>query len=123
MIKEVKITEGMHWANVVEEIESTVEDTGMIVRVGSADGEYGMSWEDFKLVAWDIEYHLEGGFCALATDLVVVLNDGSWYEQDKSSGFFYHRWAPTKKLGKPFEKLVGQEFSIKELNTDDKADV
>lgn len=34
MIKEVKIPDGMQWANIVDEIETTVEDTGMIIWVG-----------------------------------------------------------------------------------------
>lgn len=125
MIKEVKVPDGMQWANVVDEIESTVEDTGMIVRVGSAnDDRWGMSWNDFKRAFWDTEYRLEGGFCALAADLVVVLSDGSWYEQDKTNGHFYHRMAPTKWLGKPFDKIVGQgTSSLWELNADDKANV
>lgn len=116
-------TADTNWANLVDEIESVVEDTGMIVRVGSAnDDRWGMSWNDFKRAFWDTEYRTYGGpqagYCGLVKDLVVVLDDGSWYEE-ADNGHFYHRWAPTKKLGKPFSKIVGQSSSLEELNTDD----
>ncbi|MEE6636921.1 hypothetical protein [Limosilactobacillus pontis] len=125
MIKQVKIPDDMQWANLVDEIESAVEDTSMIAWVGSEDGHYGMLWEDFKSVARDVEYRLKGGYCALAGDLVVKLTDGTWYEQGKIDGHFYHREVPTLKPDfKPFTVLVGQEYStIAELNADDKADV
>ena len=44
----VKIPEKMQadaeWANLVDEIETVVEDTDMIIWVGSADGRYAMPW-------------------------------------------------------------------------------
>ncbi|MEE6638577.1 hypothetical protein PS376_03300 [Limosilactobacillus pontis] len=125
MTQQVKIPKRMQeaaeWANLVDEIESAVEDTGMIAWVGSADGHYGMNWRDFKNDAYDIEYRLHGGYCALAGDLVVKLSDGTWYEQGKIDGHFYHREVPTLKPDfKPFTVLVGQEYStIAELNGDD----
>ena len=48
MIKEVKVPDGMQWANIVDEIEITVEDTGMIIWVGSADGRYAMPWGSLR---------------------------------------------------------------------------
>lgn len=124
MIKEVKVPDGMQWANIVDEIESTVEDTGMIIWVGSADGRYAMPWGQFKSMFYDTEYRVQGGYCALASDLVVAMDDGSWYEQ-ADNGYFYHRWPPQLQPGfKPFEKVTGQDSSsLEELDADDKADV
>lgn len=106
------------WANLVDEIETAVEDTSMIAWVGSADGHYAMTWRGFKSVAYGTEYQLQGGHYALAGDLVVKLNDGTWYEQDKSNGFFYHRQVPSLNPDfKPFTVLVGQGYSsLEELN-------
>ena len=113
-----KMKEAAEWANLVDEIEMAVEDTSMIAWVGSADGHYAMTWRDFKSVAYGTEYQLQGGRYALAGDLVVKLSDGTWYEQDKTNGFFYHRQVPTLKPGfKPFVVLVGQRYSsLEELN-------
>lgn len=125
MTQQVKIPAKMQadteWANLVDEIEMAVEDTGMIAWVGSADGRYAMTWRDFKNAAYDVEYRLHGGYCALAGDLVVKLSDGTWYEQDKIDGHFYYRETPILKPGfKPFTVLTGQEYSnIAELNGDD----
>lgn len=77
-----------------------------------------MPWGQFKAMFHDTEYRVQGGYCALASDLVVAMDDGSWYEQ-ADNGYFYHRWAPTKKLGKSFSKIVGQSSSLEELNVDD----
>lgn len=120
MIKEVKIPDGMQWANIVDEIESTVEDTDMILWVGSSNGRYAMPWDSFKSAFYDTEYRVQGGYCALASDLVVMMDDGSWYEQ-ADNGYFYHRWPPQLKLSfKPFSKVVGQgSSSLEELNEDD----
>ena len=113
-----KMKEAAELANLVDEIEMAVEDTSMIAWVGSADGHYAMTWRDFKSVAYGTEYQLQGGRYALAGDLVVKLSDGTWYEQDKTNGFFYHRQVPTLKPGfKPFVVLVGQRYSsLEELN-------
>lgn len=123
MTQQVRIPAKMQadaeWANLVDEIEAAVEDTSMIAWVGSEDGHYGMLWEDFKSVARDVEYRLKGGYCALAGDLVVKLSDGTWYEQDKANGFFYHRQVPTLKPGfKPFTAMTGYR-SLEELNAED----
>lgn len=116
-----KMQEAAEWANLVDEIETAVEDTSMIVWVGSADGHYGMTWRDFKNDANGIEYRLHGGYCALAGDLIVKLSDGTWYEQDKIDGHFYHHKRPTLDPDfKPFTVLVGQGYSsLAELNGDD----
>lgn len=123
MTKQVKtpkrMQEAAEWANLVDEIETAVEDTSMIAWVGSADGHYAMAWRDFKSVAYGTEYRLRGGFCGLATDLAVKLSDGTWYEQDKTNGFFYHRQVPILKPGfKPFTVMTGYG-SLEELNAED----
>lgn len=120
MIRQVKIPDEMQWAKLVDEIEATVEDTSMICWVGSSDGRYAMTWRSFKSLFCDTEYRVQGGYCALASDLVVVLTDGSWYEQDKTNGYFYHRWPPALQPDfRPFEIVTGQgSSSMAELNTD-----
>ena len=120
MIRQVKIPDEMQWAKLVDEIEATVEDTSMICWVGSADGHYAMTWKSFKSLFYDTEYRVQGGYCALASDLVVAMDDGSWYEQ-ADNGYFYHRWPPQLQPGfRPFEKATGQgSSSLEELNVDD----
>lgn len=120
MIKEVKVPDGMQWANVVDEIETTIEDTDAILWVGSADGHRAITWKRFKRLFHDAEYHVQGGYCALASDLVVVMDDGSWYEQ-ADNGYFYHRWSPQlQPVFRPFEKVTGQgSSSLEELNSYD----
>lgn len=122
MIKEVKIPDGTQWANIVDEIETTVEDTGMIIWVGSADGRYAMPWGQFKAMFYDTEYRVQGGYCALASDLVVAMDDGSWYEQ-ADNGYLYHRWSPVLQPDfRPFRTVIGQgSSSLTELNADDEA--
>lgn len=121
MMQRVKIPDAMNWARVVDEIEMAVEDTGMIAWVGSRDGEYRMPWDSFKQMQVDTEYHVEGGYCALAGDLVVVLDDDSWYEYDQAAEEWIHRWAPTLQGDfKPFDQIVGPGWcSLAELNADD----
>lgn len=115
-----KMQEDAEWANLVDEIEMAVEDTSMIVWVGSADGRYALPWKFFKNAYEHTEYRPQGGYCALASDFVVVLDDGTWYEQDKTNGRFYHRQKPTLKPDYcPFDNVVGQEFTMAELNGDD----
>lgn len=123
MIRQVKIPDEMQWAKLVDEIEATVEDTSMICWVGSADGHYAMTWKSFKSLFYDTEYRVQGGYCALASDLVVVLTDGSWYEQDKTNGYLYHRWSPVLQPDfRPFRTIIGQgSSSLTELNADDEA--
>lgn len=112
-----KMWEAAEWANLVDEIESAVEDTSMIVWVGSEDGHYAMTWPDFKAVASGVEYRLHGGYCGLAADLVVVLTDGTWYEQDKTDGHFYHHKQPNPEPDcKPFKMMTGYG-SLEELNS------
>ena len=120
-----KMQEAAEWANLVDEIETAVEDTSMIVWVGSEDERLKMPWDLFKQAQWNTEYRVEGGHYALAGDLIVVLNDGSWYEWDQSAEEWIHRKAPTLESGfRPFSKVVGQEYtSLEVLNADDQADV
>lgn len=131
MIRKVKRPSGLdqleddQWANVVEEIEMAIEDTSMILWVGSADGHYAMFWEDFKTLFADTDYRLTGGMNVLASDLVVKLNDGTWYEQDPTNGCWYHRHAPAFQSGaKSFSHVTnGQDgpwggCSLEELNED-----
>lgn len=116
-----RMQEAAEWANLVDEIEIAVEDTGMIKWVGSADGRYAMSWRWFKRVCYDAEYRVSGGYQALAGDLVVVLDDDTWYEYDQSAETWVHRYQPALQPDfKPFSKVTGQGWcSLAELNADD----
>lgn len=108
-----------YWSNVVDEIETVVGDTSMIRWVGSQDGRYAMAWDEFVTKFRTTEYRQWGGYCAIAKDLVVKLNDGSWYEVDPESGYLYNRRVPMLQPGyKAFDKVVGHSSTIDELNED-----
>lgn len=108
-----------YWAKIVDTIEDEVVDTSMIRWVGSQDGRYAMAWNEFVTKFRTTEYRQWGGYCAIAKDLVVKLNDGSWYEVDPESGYLYNRRVPVLQPGyKEFDKVVGYSSTIDELNED-----
>jgi hypothetical protein len=88
-----------------------------VLWVGSSDGEYGMSWEDFAKVA-SVEYDEGYGGQEVANDLVVVLKGGSWLERreyDGSEGWQLCTKPKARPNAKPFTKLLGSS-DLKYLN-------
>jgi hypothetical protein len=83
----------------------TVEDIHFI---GSEDGEYSMTWDEFVVVA-DVEYDSSYGSCEVATDLMIQFTDTSYMtrsEYDGSEWWDYTVPKPLMGKGKPITKLV-----------------
>ncbi len=63
----------------------TYIDEKEVAWVGTDDGEYAISWEEFLKIA-DIEYDSGFGLAYIPTELVVVFKDGSWLERHEYDG-------------------------------------
>jgi len=74
--------------NLLEETLEKLKECGFresdVSWVGSKDGEYAISWEEFKKIA-DIEYDNGYGTPEIAIDLVVVGKDW-WLERHEYDG-------------------------------------
>lgn len=77
--------------------------------VGSADGAYSVSWDDFAAVAADVEYRNLSGHAEVATDLVVV-GDGWWLERAEYDGdeWWAYKACPTQQPdARGFDRVTG----------------
>lgn len=89
--------------------------------IGSMDGEYAMTWEEFEKLA-NFEY--DGGFGSqkIASDLVIVFKDGSYLERAEYDGseWWEFKTQPEKKENaKPITNLGGPTImwdTLEELN-------
>lgn len=94
----------------IEEILWNLKDNGLeeqdIFWIGSMDGKYVMDWDDFKEKFNDIEYDSGFGAQEIASDLVMVMNDGTYFnrsEYDGAEGWEYNK-VPVKSYNpKSFE--------------------
>lgn len=81
--------------------------------VGSKDGKYAMSWDEFESKFKDLEYDSGFGSQKIAVDLVVVFTDGSWLEREEYDGA--EHWAnksmPVRQEdAKSFDVAGGDEY-------------
>ena len=90
--------------------------------VGSEDGKFAISWDEFVKIA-DVEYDEGFGSANIAVDLVVVFVDGTsmWRgEYDGSEWWEYS--VPRKKApdARPFKVVVGSLWPVlRRLNSDE----
>lgn len=88
--------------------DKTIEDVDW---VGSDDGKYVISWNEFAKIA-NIDYYSGFGLQYIAMDLVVVFNDGSYLyrgEYDGSEGWSYAE-TPRRQYGaKTFEYVRSED--------------
>lgn len=95
--------------NLVEETIEYIELNNIveeILWVGSRDGKYSMSWNDFVTNFKTVTYDDGFGSQEVAADLVVAFKDGSWlerYEYDGSEGWDYSKAPIKSKTPKPFK--------------------
>lgn len=89
-----------------------------VLWVGSSDGKYAISWDDFAKIAADTEYDAGYGGAEIAIDLVVVGN-GWWLERGEYDG---SEWWEFKKqpvaddAPAPFMNVSGRNWqNIEEL--------
>lgn len=125
--------------NLLQETLEIIEENGLsstdVVWAGNRDGTYVVPWEWFAQVA-NVEYDSGYGGQEIASDLVVVFNNGAWLERteyDGSEGWSYQQspvvsynpypfdtvkngdnWAPLAEMNRPggkhmlFEEEVPQ---------------
>ena len=97
-----------------------------IIWVGSKDGKYACSWNNFVEKFKDLEYHNGFGGQEIANDLVVVGKDW-WIERHDYDG---SEWWEFKKLPNisetpvEFQKVKGNSswVSLEYINSDDDKD-
>ena len=101
--------------NLLTETIQDIKDSGHSVKdvtfVGSSDGEYSCSWEEFKRLA-DRDYDSGYGAPEVATDLIIAFTDGSTMWRSEYDGS--ERWefsAPFVKpdQSKPIETLFSAD--------------
>lgn len=102
-------------------VEETIEDLkelgyseSDILWVGSYDGEFAMSWADFKDKFKGLEYDSGYGTQEIAADLVVV-GENWWLEREEYDGAecWAHKRYPKITSGKSFDKLIGGWSKLK----------
>ena len=82
------------------------KDEKDIMWVGSEDGKYAISWNEFKEIAEKTNYDEGFGAQEIAMDLVIVFSDGSWLERAEYDG---SEWWEYKKT--PVRKSCTQSFN------------
>lgn len=89
----------------IDEIKDAVITPDRIRWIGSSDGKLARSWESFKKRFASTVHDPEDPHTELASDLVIKMFDGSWYERDLSAdGSWVHRHVPVKSGdSKPFD--------------------
>lgn len=117
--------------NVLKEIQLHLQEHELkeedISWIGSENGEYAMDWPEFKDKFGDMEYDSGFGAQELVSDLVIVMNDGTYFnrwEYDGSEGWEYNKVPTRKPNSKKYEYInvnqVGEIgwISLGELNKD-----
>ena len=91
----------------VEEIDKSGHTPEDIAFIGSADGEYGCTWAEFKNLA-DFTYNSSYGAAHIPQDLVVVFTDGSWLSRGEYAGsewWNYHKALAVPEIYKTITTL------------------
>jgi hypothetical protein len=97
--------------NLLEETRHAIADAGSFV--GSADGEYACSWEQFATMA-DQEYDSSYGAQKVARDLVIRFADGSWVERGEYDGseWWVYKQPPVLRGAKTISRLICTEQEV-----------
>lgn len=118
--------------NIIQEIKNRLEENNFkeddILWIGSEDGQYAMGWNDFQEKFEDIEYDQGYGAQEIASDLVMVMSNGTYFsrsEYDGSEGWDYHKIPVKTDNPKSFAYIcVNQvaEIGWKDLETMNKTE-
>lgn len=102
---------------VQEIIELVNQHTEDISWIGSEDGKFAMSWDEFSDKFKDTNYDNGFGGCEIDPNLVVVMNDGRWADRGGYDGseYFEEHWAQDGTT--PEKKPNAARFS--KIRTDD----
>lgn len=95
-------------AGILNELEYSTND---IAFIGSRDGKYSCSWNEFKILA---NKNYDNGFGApeVATDLIILFKNNSWIERDSYDGSEWWKYvARFRSLDKtlPIKRLFAVE--------------
>lgn len=114
--------------NFLDETRETIAAAGKKVSdiefIGSQDGEYECSWEQFCTMA-DVEYNSGFGAAHVAIDLVIVFTDGSWlerYEYDGAEDWEYKSTPKRRGRASPLKGVVAPHVlwpSVKDLSAEE----
>lgn len=89
MRKAIQKYPNKEWKNLYEEtlrsIDKSNHTTDNVSWVGTADGEYAISWEEYRQIS-DITYDSGFGGTNIPRDLVVVFSDKNWLERRQYDG-------------------------------------
>ena len=81
--------------NLVDETKSKLDDIKKtphdIKWIGSSDGEYSMTWDEF-LVVGNVNYDNGSGGQEIAGDLIIVFNDNTWLSRHQYDGSEWWRY-------------------------------
>lgn len=94
----------------IEKIKQSGHNTADVLWVGSSDGEYAISWEEFTMIA-GFDYDSGWGSQKIATDLVVVFHDGGWLDRHSYDGSEWWVFKKTPSISpspKKFQRLTGR---------------
>ncbi len=93
----------------LEKMEQHAKTKEDILWVGSKDGKFAISWEEFSLLA-DREYDRDSPRQIVAKDLIVV-GEGWWLERKEYQGteWWVYLELPQKKEGKSFDNIFCDE--------------
>jgi hypothetical protein len=101
--------------NLLEETEYALAYSGFdmkdVVFIGSIDGVYSCTVDEFKKLA-DIEYDSGYGLQEVVPDLIILLSDRSYLvrkEYDGSEWWSHVPLLPLYPEGKPIESLLGYD--------------
>ena len=100
-----------------------------VLWVGSQDGQYAISWEEFVDLAKGQRYDPGFGAQVVAFDLVIVFKDNSWLsraEYDGSEWWAYNKTPILRSDARKFKRLMSSDdpwSSIKSLNEPDDLDL
>lgn len=83
--------------NLIDQIKESVIVPSQISWIGSQDGKYTLPWGTFKKRFKYTMYDTEDASTELASDLVIKMADGSWYERDLNSGEWVHKRVPEEQ--------------------------
>jgi len=114
-------------SNLLQETREDIKKSGHkisdIYFIGSEDGLYECTWDQFLSLA-NFEYHSGFGGQEVATDLIIVFKDGQTMTRVEYDGYEWWQYSkPFKKqeTTKPINRLIGVEehigwYSIQEIN-------
>jgi len=112
--------------NLLEETLEAIRKSGHTVDdvswVGSADGKYAISWEEFEEIAREVDYDSGFGAQEVACDLVVVFSDDTWLEREEYDGSEWWRYCRSPRRrpdARPFTEVAcGMWYTLERLNRD-----